>query len=219
MAITYELTAETRGDTGKGASRRLRHEDKVPAIIYGGGQSPTQISLAHNQLLKATANEAFFSHILTINLDGVAQKAILKDLQRHPAKPRIMHADFQRVSKDQKITMHVPLHFLNQEKCPGVKTFGGMASHLMTDVEVRCFPDALPEYIEVDMINMNLGDSIHLSELKLPTGVEIVELLHGTGHSHDLPVVSVQKLRSASVEDEAAPTAATEEVKKDDKKE
>lgn len=217
MAFTYELTAEARDDTGKGASRRLRHQDKVPAIIYGGDQTPTQISITHNQLVKATANEAFFSHILTINIGGVAQKAILKDLQRHPAKPRIMHADFQRVSKDQKITMHVPLHFLNQDVCPGVKTFGGMASHLMTDVEVRCLPDALPEFIEVDMISLNIGDSIHLSELKLPAGVEIVELSHGAGHSHDLPVVQVQKLRAASAEDEAP--AATEEAKKDDKKE
>lgn len=218
MAFTYELTAEARDNVGKGASRRLRHENKVPAIIYGGDQPPAQITLTHNQLMKATENEAFFSHILTININGVAQKAILKDLQRHPAKPRIMHADFQRVSKDHKIVMHVPLHFLNQEKCPGVKTFGGMASHLMTDVEIRCLPDALPEYIEVDMINMNIGDSIHLSELKLPAGVEIVELSHGAGHSHDLPVVQVQKLRAASAEDEEAP-AATEEAKKDDKKE
>jgi large subunit ribosomal protein L25 len=217
MAFTYELTAEARGDKGKGASRRLRHQDKVPAIIYGGDQAPTQVSIMHKQLIKAVENEAFFSHILTITIDGVAQKAILKDLQRHPAKPRIMHADFQRVSKDQKITMHVPLHFLNENVCPGVKTYGGMASHLMTDVEVRCLPDALPEYIEVDMISMNIGDSIHLSELKIPAGVEIVELSHGAGHSHDLPVVQVQKLRAASVEDEAAPAA--EEAKKDDKKE
>jgi large subunit ribosomal protein L25 len=131
-----------------------------------------------------------------------------------------MHADFQRVRKDHKITMHVPLHFINQDKCPGVKTFGGMASHLMTDVEIRCLPDALPEYIEVDMINMNLDDSIHLSELKLPAGVEIVELSHGAGHSHDLPVVSVHKLRVAVEEDEkpAAAAEATEEVKKEDKK-
>ena len=218
MAFNFELTAEARDDTGKGASRRLRHQDKVPAIIYGGDQSPQQISLSHNQLLRATENEAFFSHILTLDIGDKVQKAILKDLQRHPAKPRIMHADFQRISKDHKITMYVPLHFKNQEVCPGVKTHSGIASHLMTDIEVRCLPDNLPEYIEIDMISMDLGDSIHLSDIKLPHGVAIVELSHGAEHSHDLPVVSVHKLRASS-EDVETPAAAPEEENKDAKKE
>ncbi len=154
MAAEFELNAETRADLGKGASRRLRlHADLVPAIIYGAGKDPQSLSIPHKDLMKATENEAFFSHILTINVGGEKQSAIIKDLQRHPSKVRIMHADFQRILLDQAITVEVPFHFLNEESCVGVKTGGGQISHNMTQITISCLPGNLPEYIEVDLEN------------------------------------------------------------------
>ena len=142
---------------GKGASRRLRLKgDLVPAIIYGGGEAPESISIPHKDLMKATENDAFFSHILTINVGSSKATAIIKDLQRHPAKPRIMHADFQRIVQDQAINVDVPLRFVNEESCVGVKTGGGLISHNMTQIRVSCLPSDLPEYIEVDVVNVNV---------------------------------------------------------------
>lgn len=187
MSTSFELTAQLRTDLGKGASRRLRHAAQVPAIMYGAGKEPIALTFSHNELQRNLENEAFYSHILTIHIDGQAdEKAVLKDLQRHPSRPIIMHMDLLRVSETAEITIHVPLHFTNQDACVGVKTGGGVISHLMVEVEVRCLPKDLPEFIEVDMAAAQVGDIVHLSELKLPEGVHIPSLIHG-----DQPVVSV----------------------------
>lgn len=192
MSEVYELTAETRAKSGKGYSRRLRRlENKVPAIVYGGEKNPTLISLDHNALVNALESEAFYSHILTLHVEGKEEKVVLKDLHRHPSKPKILHADFMRVSAKTKITMQIPLHFQGEELAPGVKIQGGVVSHQMTEIEVRCLPGNLPEFIEVDISNLSIGDAIHLSQLKLPQGVEITALLQG--EEHDQPVVSIHK--------------------------
>jgi large subunit ribosomal protein L25 len=203
MAAEFELNAELRSDKGKGASRRLRRNaDLVPAILYGANKDPISLSIAHKDLHKACENEAFFSHIITITADGKSQQSILKDLQRHPAKDRIMHADFFRVSMDQAITVVVPLHFINEEECVGVKTGGGVVSHTMTSLEISCLPGDLPEYIEVDIEHLELGDSIHMSGIVIPDTLSIPELAHG--EDHDQVVVAVHAPRR--VEEEVEPT-------------
>ena len=181
----FELNAELREDKGKGASRRLRRQaDMVPAIIYGAGRDPQPLSIAHKDLHKALENEAFFSHIITIKADGKSQEAILKDLQRHPAKDRIMHADFLRIQMDQEITVEVPLHFMNEDKCVGVRQGGGNISHNMSSLEITCLPGNLPEYIEVDVEALEVGSSIHMSALQLPEGLTIPSLNLGADHDH-----------------------------------
>jgi len=202
MKDIFSLTATSRGDIGKGASRRLRHADKVPAIVYGAGKTPATISLEHNQLFKALQNEAFYSHILTLDVDGKHEKVILRDLQRHPFKPRISHVDLQRVSATEKFTMRIPLHFKGGDVAPGVKLSAGLVSHLMTDVEVRCLPADLPEFIEVDLSTLELNQSVHLSQLQLTKGVELVDLVHGD----DKPVATIYIPR-AVVEEEVTTAA------------
>ena len=194
MSANFEITAESRTDTGKGASRRLRRTGKLPGIVYGAHKEPTMITLAHHELIHALDNEAFYSNLLTLKLDGKAQTVILKDLQRHPAKPFVLHVDFQRVQADEKIRLHVPIHFVNEESCPGIKS-GGQASHVMADVEVTCLPKDLPEFIEVDMSKLEMGAIVHVSQLSLPAGVElhygdtgedpIVVTIHATHRSAD----------------------------------
>ncbi len=200
MSESFILEAEPRTDQGKGASRRLRREGKVPAVIYGAGKEPASISLKHNELIHQLENEAFFSHILTVKLGGSEEQAILKDLQRHPSKPVVLHVDFQRVSASEKIRVHVPLHFINEEKSPGVKA-GGLVSHNVVEVEVSCLPKDLPEFIEVDLAELELDGTIHLTDLKLPAGVELLELMHGEGH--DQSVVNIHLPRGAKEEHEA----------------
>lgn len=203
---TFELSAKTREAFGTGASRRLRHlENRVPAILYGAGEPPMPLSFDHNQLLRSLENEAFYSHILTIDLDGQKQKAVLKDLQRHPFKPRIVHLDLLRVTAKEKITMSVPLHFEGEETAPGVKDGGGVMARLLNSVEVRCLPDALPEFINVDVSKLGLDEAIHLSQLSLPEGVELIALTH----DDDRPVVNIQIPRAVVEEDlTAAPESA-----------
>jgi large subunit ribosomal protein L25 len=200
MTTDFILNAELRDGQGKGASRRLRREGKVPGILYGAGKEPVSIALNHNELFHQLGNEAFYSHVLTVKLGKATEKAVLRDLQRHPAKPVILHLDLQRVSETEKIRVHVPLHFLNEAGAVGVKA-GGMVSHHLVEVEVQCLPKDLPEFIEVDIAGLDVGDIIHLSELALPKGVEVVELLHGT--EHDNAVVSIHKARGATEETEA----------------
>ncbi len=195
MQENFELICEVRTAEGKGASRRLRREGKVPAILYGGSEAPVPLTLSHNELMKHLEHEAFYSHILTVKHDGKSEKAVLRDVQRHPAKPVVLHIDLLRVSESETLRMNVPLHFLNEETCVGVKQGGGIVSHLMTEVEVSCMPKDLPEYIEVDLADLNVGDSIHLSGLKLPAGVELVELMHGP--EHDQAVVNIHLPRGA----------------------
>ncbi|WP_295716991.1 50S ribosomal protein L25/general stress protein Ctc [uncultured Halovibrio sp.] len=201
MAQEFELEAFQRDVKGKGASRRLRRvERKIPAIVYGGeGKDPMPITLWHNDLKKAIENEAFFTHIISLSIDGKKEDVIIKDLQRHPYKPILTHADFQRVEKGHKINVTVPVHFLNEESAPAIKLEGGVVSHDAMEVEVTCLPDDLPEYLEVDMNEVALEEIVHLSDLKLPKGVEIVALQHG--EDHDQPVVSVHKPKGKKAEE------------------
>jgi large subunit ribosomal protein L25 len=209
MSEDFVLNAVARDDLGKGASRRLRRlAEQVPAIIYGGKKKPASISVSHKDLLKHLENEAFYSHIISLVVDGKAEDVILKDMQRHPAKPRVLHADFLRVSKTTKLTTSVPLHFINEETSKGVKLQGGKIVHNMVQLEITCLPANLPEFIEVDLADMELGQILHISDLKLPKGVTSVALSHGP--DHDLPVVSINKPKGASV-DEAAEGAEGEE--------
>jgi large subunit ribosomal protein L25 len=207
----FVLTAELRNDMGKGASRRLRGAGKVPAIMYGGHQEPTPINLIHNELAHQLENEAFFSHILTIKLDGQDENAIVKDVQRHPSKPLILHIDLQRVSATEIIRVHVPLHFVNEATSPGVKG-GGLVTHSLIEVEVQCLPKDLPEYIEVDLGNLDLNEIIHLSDIKLPAGVELVELGHGDAHDQAVASIHMPRAAKEAAEEggeggEAAPAA------------
>lgn len=195
MAGSFVFEAKVRSELGRGHSRRLRQVGKVPAVLYGGGADPVGLVFDHNKVLKALENEATFSHILTLRFDGKEETAILKDLQRHPSRPIIMHMDFQRVSESQKIRVHVPIHFLNQETSVGAKK-GGVVTHNLVDIEVSCLPMHLPEFIEVDMAKVDLGDSVHLSDIKLPPGVAIVELMHGP--DHDQIVAAIQAGRVAA---------------------
>ena len=190
MSESFEIQAEVRSDEGKGASRRLRRtEDKIPAIIYGGEKTPQSITLIRKDLEKMLENEAFYTSILDMNVAGDHQQAILKDLQRHPAKNLVMHADFMRVEANKAIKVNVPLHFINEEKCVGVKIGGGMIQHQATDLEVQCLPADIPEYVEVDMLEVEIGQIIHLSDLKLPEGVVSTAL--ALGEDHDLAVAAV----------------------------
>ena len=172
MSVEFTVEAQTRSDGGKGASRRLRREGLVPGIVYGGRKEPEMISLSHNTLLQHLANEAFYSHILELKVGDTMSKVVLKDLQRHPAKPFILHADFLRITADEKIRMVVPLHFLNEEKAVGVKA-GGVVSHNVTEVEITCLPKDLPAFIDIDVLSMDIGDIVHLSGISMPAGVEL----------------------------------------------
>ena len=203
-SIKFELDAEVREDMGKGASRRLRHSNQVPAIVYGAGEAPVSITLAHDKVATATSHEAFYSHILTLKVGKKAEKVILKDMQRDPARPRIVHMDFLRVRADQKLHMNIPLHFLGEDvPPPGVKD-GGVISHLMSDVEVSCLPADLPEYLELDISNLGMNETLHLSNIKLPKGVELVAFAHGV-ENHDQAVVSIHMPRM--IEEEAVEVA------------
>ncbi|MGR8920487.1 MAG: 50S ribosomal protein L25/general stress protein Ctc [Gammaproteobacteria bacterium] len=201
----FEIEAESRHDRGKGASRRLRRAGKVPAIVYGAHKDPVAIQLGHNDVLQHAEHEAFYSHILDLKIDGTAEKVVIKDMQRHPFKPFIQHMDFQRVDESEALTMRVPLHFLNEGTCVGVKQHGGVISHLMSDLEITCLPKDLPEYIEVDVAELDVGDAIHLGQLTMPEGVQITSLIQGGEDS--LPVVQVIVPR-AVVEEEAEGEAA-----------
>ena len=199
MSEDFDLIAEIREGQGKGASRRLRREGKVPAIIYGAGRPPRALAFDHNRVIQQLENESFYSSILNIKVGEKSQAAIVKDIQRHPAKRQVMHMDFQRIVADEKITMNVPIHYLGGDVAPGVKTEGGSVSRLMSDVEVQCLPKDLPEYLEVDISAMGLNDMLHLSDIRVPDGVELVELTHGEGH--DQPIVSIQVIKVVEIEE------------------
>ncbi len=224
MSIDFVLNAEKRDDQGKGASRRLRRAGRVPGILYGGDAEPQAITLDHNEMIRNTAHEAFYSHILTVKLGGKEVQALLKDMQRHPAKPRITHVDLLRVQANKAVRVHVPLHFLNEKTSPGVKDSAGVVSHHLIEVEVECLPKHLPEYIEVECGSMKIGDALHLTDLVIPEGVKLVALSHGDVEEHDQPVVSIHHARVTTEEDleTAAPEApAAPEVagEKDDEDE
>lgn len=202
---SFELHATPRADIGKGASRRLRHAGKLPAVIYGAGQSAQSVTFAHKDVKKATENEAFFSHILSVHIDGQVHNAIIKDMQRHPYKPIIMHMDLLRINMNEVMTMNIPLHFVGAESAPGVKE-EGVVSHLLTSVEVSCLPSKLPEYIEVDISNLALNQMVHLSDLILPEGVTLTEL-EGE-EKNDLPVVHITIMKEEPTEAELEAAAA-----------
>ncbi len=224
MRIGFELNAETRSDQGKGASRRLRHAGKVPAVIYGGHADARNVSLEHHRLLQLIDNEKFYSSIISVSVGAEKQAVIVKDVQMHPAKVAVLHLDLQRVSENEKIRLHLPIHFKGEAVAPGVKTQGGVVSHMMADVEVTCLPKDLPEYLEVDMSAMKLNETIFLADVKLPEGVTISALAHG----RNPPVVSVHAPRAAEPEPTAEAAAAegavagaapaAEAGKKDEKK-
>ena len=218
----FELNCSVRTDLGKGASRRLRRlNNDIPAVLYGGGKDPVSLTIAHKDIAKATDNEAFFSHIITLAIDNKKEQAVIKALQRHPAKPFILHADFLRVSAKQAIVVQVPIHFLNEDKCVGVKTGGGSILKTLNEIEISCLPKDLPEYLEVDMLEVDIGESVHLSDIALPEGVTSVVLSHDA--DNDLAVASVQAPR-AEIEEEPvageaegeAPAAGGEEPAADD---
>ena len=203
-AEEFELNCTVRTDLGKGASRRLRRlNDDIPAVLYGGGEDPVSLTIAHKDIAKATENEAFFSHIITLNVGKKKQKAVIKALQRHPAKAILMHADFQRVSDKVEITVNVPIHFLNEDKCAGVKTGGGSIIKTLNEIEIHCFPKDLPEFIEVDMILLGIGEAVHLADITLPAGVASVAL----AADNNLTVATVQAPRAEVEEASAAPDA------------
>ncbi len=207
MSFTFE--AQVRTDLGKGASRRLRREDKLPGIIYGGEEAPVSITLDHNKVNNSADFEAFYSHVLEINLDGKVVEVLVKDMQRHPFKPKITHIDFQRVIAGQDVHTNVPLHFVNEEKSAAVKA-GGIAEHHVTEIEVTCLPKNLPEFIEVDMAGVEMGQTLHLSDLTLPAGVSSVELAKND-EAHDLAVVTVKPAPKAADAEEDGEEAASEE--------
>lgn len=195
MSASFTLNAQNRTDEGKGASRRLRRlEARLPAVIYGGGKDAQSISLELRELNKALESEAFYSHVLTITVDGQAQQAVLKALQRHPAKGTPMHADFLRVDATHKLTMRVPVHYLNQDTCVGVKLEGGELAIMAAEVEIACLPGNLPEFLSVDLKDVHVGTTLHLSDIALPAGVEIPAL--ALGHDYDQPIANVHKARA-----------------------
>jgi len=231
MRIAFEVNAESRHDQGKGASRRLRHAGKVPAILYGAHLEPTRLALEHHKVLALSADEKFYSSIISISINGQKQPAIVKDVQMHPARTAVMHIDLQRVMENEKIRLHLPIHFKGAAGAPGVKTQGGVVSHHMADIEVVCLPKDLPEFVELDLSAMNLNESLFLADIKVPAGVTVSALAHGANPA----VVSIHAPRVAEpdpVAEEAAAATATPaegavasaapaagaEVKKDDAK-
>ena len=227
--MQFEFTAFARTQEGRGASRRMRRTGKAPGIVYGGAAAPQPIELDHNALFHALRNEAFHASILTMKLDGVATKVLLRDVQMHPFKNEILHVDFQRIDENRRIHMKVPLHFANEDVSPAVKISGALVSHVLNDIDIACLPKDLPEFVEVDLSNLAVGQSLHASGLKLPPGVTLVS------HGKLDPVVATAVMPRAHTETEevaatetaaaAAPAAATEakpaekkEAAKDDKK-
>jgi large subunit ribosomal protein L25 len=199
MADKFDLVADYREDTGKGASRRLRHQGKVPAIIYGAGRPPRALTFDQNKVLHELENESFYSSILNIKVGSKSQAAIVKDIQRHPAKNFVVHMDFQRIVEDEEIRMNVPIHFLGEDVSIGVKA-GGSVSHIKTDVEVVCLPKYLPEYLEIDVSGLDLDEMMYLSDIKLPEGVEIPELAQEDEQSQ--PIVSIHVIKEVVIEED-----------------
>jgi large subunit ribosomal protein L25 len=199
MSNVFEFVAENRDLSGKSAARAVRRNGNIPAVVYGGEAAPQSIFLEHNEVINHLEHEAVYSHVLELKIDGKTEKAILKDIQRHPAKAQILHMDFMRVDEAQALKVNVPLHFINEDTCLGVKA-GGVVTHSMVDVEISCLPSLLPEYIEVDLAEINIGDSVHLTDIKVPEGIDILVLAQEG--DHDLVVAQVMKTKVVVEEDE-----------------
>ena len=198
MAKSVDLIAEYREDSGKGASRRLRRAGKVPAIVYGAGRDPRAVTFERDSLMHKMESEAFFSTVLNIKIGKNNRQCILKDVQMHPAKRQVLHLDFQRIVEDELIRMTVPIHFLNEDAAPGVKTGGGSISHMITEIEVTCLPADLPEYLDIDIAELELDETLYLADLKLPEGVAILELTEDNNPG----LVSIHIVKAAPVEEE-----------------
>jgi len=210
MSEALKLNATVRTDIGKGASRRLRHAEQVPAIVYGGKDAPLSIVVEARIVKRALEAETFYSQVITLQVGKKKHDVILKDLQRHPAKGHAMHLDFLRINAKQEITTQIPIHFVNEDTCVGVKA-GGKISHNTTEIEVRCLPADLPEFIEVDVAELEVGNTIHLSDLSVPTNVQFVQLMHG--ESHDIAIATVNAPKKGTDDEE---TEVPEETKSDD---
>lgn len=208
MAANFELNAEKRDAKGTGASRRLRHAGFVPGIVYGAGKDPEMVSFNHDKLYHLLENEAFHTSVLDLKNGSNTEHVILRDVQYHPYKKLVLHMDLQRVSASEKIHMRVPLHFIGEDVAPGVKLQDGIVSHLITEVDVTCLASSLPEYLEADISGLDLHASLHLSDIKLPEGVELTSLFHG---GDDLAVVTIAAVRGSVEEDEEAAPAEGEE--------
>jgi large subunit ribosomal protein L25 len=217
MAKGFDLVAEIREDAGKGSSRRLRREGKVPAIIYGGGKPPRALSFDRNALLRHMEHQAFFSSVINVKVGDNEQPAILKDVQVHPAKRQVLHMDLQRIIATEKIRMSVPIRFLNESTAVGVKTGGGTVSHMVSEVEITCLPKDLPEYLEIDIANLELDEMLHLSDVKLPEGVEIPQLAQGPEHDQAIVAIHIIKVEvepeELEAEEETAEVPTTEQDK------
>lgn len=211
MATTHEIQVQRREDEGKGASRRLRHAGKVPAVVYGGDLAPVSIELSHNDVWLASQHEWFYASILDLSLNGDIQKVLLRDMQRHPFKQQIMHLDFQRVNANEAIKTAVPLHFVNEDTSPAGKAADVVITHELNEVTVTCLPGDLPEFIEVDLGQMVVGDIVHLSQIKLPKGVEIPELSLGADHDVAVVVAKHGRVEAEPAEGEASGDAAAAE--------
>jgi large subunit ribosomal protein L25 len=196
VKAVFELAGEPRAQLGRTNSRRLRRAGKVPAIMYGGGEAPEAVALDHNSLKQQLSREAFYTSILTLKVGAKSQQVVVKAVERHPVKPVIMHLDFQRVREDVELTLTVRIHFLGEAIAKGVKDQGGVIDHLLTDVEVRCLPRHLPEYLELDVTNLELNQIYHLSDIKAPEGVTLVALAGG----HDHPVIAINPPRAEEVD-------------------
>ena len=207
MTELFTLDAEVRTDLGKGASRRLRHANKVPAILYGEGKDPISLTLAHNKVFRAQEEEAFYSSVLTLNVDGKKVDCLLKDMQRHPFKPLVMHMDFMRINAKNEVSVNVPVHFINEE---AVVKKGGVIAHHIAEISISCLPGDLPEFIEVDVADLEVGQTLHLSDVKLPKGVTSDELAKGEDHDQAVATANTPKVES-SADDEAAEEETTEE--------
>lgn len=202
MSVDFTVEAQIRENLGKGSSRRLRRQGLTPGIVYGAGRDPQAITLDHNKVINFIENEAFFSHILSLTIDGKPEKVVLRDMQRHPAKRAVLHMDFLRVSDKETIRISVPLHFTGVE---GVKRGGGVVSHLVTELEISCLPGDLPEYIEVDVSGKNIGDSLHLSDIHLPKGVELSH-----GEDDNMTIATIHLPRAAAESEAEEEEAVTE---------
>ena len=203
--MSLELNATLREDKGKGASRRLRHANTLPAIVYGTGKDPVSITLQQKDVQHKLPNEDFYSQVLSLVIEGKAEDVLLRDIQHHPYKMEVMHMDFIRVDQNQLVHVHTPLHFIGEEVAPGVKNEGGVVSHILMEVEMECLPKDIPAHIEVDLSELHVGDIIHLSDLKLPEGVEVLALKHG--EDNDSTVASMHIRKVAEEVEEAAPEA------------
>jgi large subunit ribosomal protein L25 len=214
----FTLNASVRHDLGKGASRRLRRaNEQVPAIVYGGEKAPEPISVEKTSFYKALEEESFFSSLITLQIDGKPQEVVVRDLQRHPFKPLITHADFLRVDATHEISMRVPLHVIGEESCKAIKEEDGELHVLSNEIAISCLPKDLPDYLEVDISDLEIGSTLHLSDLTIPAGVTLVDLTHGEEHDNAVLSISKAKIRSDEEEDEAAEAAADEDEAGDEK--